>query len=71
MTERSEPANPFVVVRDDAPTVARLRGAVAAIGNFDGVHRGHRAVIEAALSRADAIGAPAIALRKAVRVACR
>jgi riboflavin kinase/FMN adenylyltransferase len=62
MTERSEPANPFVVVHDDAPTVARLRGAVAAIGNFDGVHRGHRAVIEAALSRASTIGAPAVAV---------
>jgi riboflavin kinase / FMN adenylyltransferase len=62
MTERSEPANPFVVVHDDAPTVARLKGAVAAIGNFDGVHRGHRAVIEAALSRASMIGAPAIAV---------
>ena len=62
MTERSEPANPFVVVRDDAPAVARLKGAVAAIGNFDGVHRGHRAVIDAALSRAGTIGAPAIAV---------
>jgi riboflavin kinase/FMN adenylyltransferase len=62
MTERSEPANPFVVVHDGAPTVARLKGAVAAIGNFDGVHRGHRAVIDAALSRAGTIGAPAIAV---------
>jgi len=62
MTERSKPTSPFVVVHDDAPTVARLRGAVAAIGNFDGVHRGHGAVIEAALSRAATIGAPAIAV---------
>jgi riboflavin kinase/FMN adenylyltransferase len=62
MTERSQPTSPFVVVHDDAPTVARLRGAVAAIGNFDGVHRGHGAVIEAALSRAAKIGAPAIAV---------
>jgi riboflavin kinase/FMN adenylyltransferase len=62
MTERSKPTSPFVVVHDDAPTVARLRGAVAAIGNFDGVHRGHGAVIEAALSRAAKIGAPAIAV---------
>src|SRR5450432_4246883 len=28
------------------------RGALVAIGNFDGVHLGHRAVIEAALSEA-------------------
>src|SRR5207344_2243681 len=39
-----------------------LDGAVLAIGNFDGVHRGHRAVIAAALSRARALGRPAAAL---------
>jgi riboflavin kinase / FMN adenylyltransferase len=39
-----------------------LRGAVVAIGNFDGVHRGHRAVIGAALQKARALGRPAAAL---------
>jgi len=34
------------------------RGAVAAIGNFDGVHLGHRAVIEAARDAAEGRGAP-------------
>lgn len=34
-------------------------GAVVAIGNFDGVHRGHQAVIGEAVRRARAIGAPA------------
>ena len=55
------PAKNFRVVRDLAPDDA-LHGAVVAIGNFDGVHRGHRAVIAAAIERAKASGAPAAAL---------
>src|SRR6476620_10990330 len=44
----------FHVVRGGADGVdgGPLAGAVVAIGNFDGVHRGHRAVIGAALKRA-------------------
>ncbi len=34
------------------------RGAVAALGNFDGLHRGHRVVIAAAGRRALELGAP-------------
>ncbi len=55
------PAKTFSVVRDDAPAGA-LRGAAVAIGNFDGVHRGHKAVIAAALSRARSLSKPAAAL---------
>ena len=54
-------AKRFRVVRDVAPDDA-LRGAVVAIGNFDGVHRGHRAVIGAAIARAKALGRRAAAL---------
>ena len=42
--------------------IGPLHGTVVAIGNFDGVHRGHRAVIGAALKRAKALGRKAAAL---------
>lgn len=54
-------ARNFQVVRDFAPGEA-LRGATVAIGNFDGVHRGHKAVIAAALARGRALGKPSAAL---------
>ena len=51
----------FQVVHDFAPGEA-LRGATVAIGNFDGVHRGHKAVIAAALARGRALGKRSAAL---------
>jgi hypothetical protein len=36
-----------------------LKGAALAIGNFDGVHRGHQAVLQTAQEAAKAAGAPA------------
>lgn len=39
-----------------------LRGCVVAIGNFDGVHRGHQAVLERALELAKQNGLPALVL---------
>jgi len=62
MNASANPTQPFIVAHDDEPRIAHLRGAVAAIGNFDGVHRGHRAVIDAAITRARALDAPAIAV---------
>src|SRR5215469_14941664 len=52
----------FTVIRDDTPAPALPRGAVVAMGNFDGVHLGHRAVIAAALEMGRAHGQPAFAL---------
>jgi riboflavin kinase / FMN adenylyltransferase len=62
MTDQPQPKEPFVVIRGEAPADHALDGAVVAIGNFDGVHRGHRAVIAAALARAKALGRKAAAL---------
>jgi riboflavin kinase / FMN adenylyltransferase len=52
----------FLVIRDNTPMTAVLRGAVVAMGNFDGVHLGHRAVIAAALKMGRTHNRPALAL---------
>lgn len=39
-----------------------LRGCVLTIGNFDGVHRGHRRILSEARSLADAVAAPVVAV---------
>ena len=52
----------FTVIRDNTPESAIPRGAVVAMGNFDGVHLGHRAVIGAALAMGRARGVPALAV---------
>jgi len=52
----------FTVVRDQGPGLDALRGAVVALGNFDGVHRGHLQVIGTARERARALQRPAAAL---------
>jgi riboflavin kinase / FMN adenylyltransferase len=55
-------ASDFTVIRDNAPAASTPKGMVVAMGNFDGVHLGHRAVIDAALRMGQAHGRPAFAV---------
>jgi riboflavin kinase/FMN adenylyltransferase len=57
MTQRA-----FTVVRDGEELPSNLRRAFVAIGNFDGVHRGHRAVIDRAIELAREDRRPAVVL---------
>ncbi|ABE63896.1 FMN adenylyltransferase [Nitrobacter hamburgensis X14] len=52
----------FTIIRDTTPAAAIPKGSVVAMGNFDGVHLGHRAVIEAALAMSRSRGKPAFAV---------
>jgi riboflavin kinase/FMN adenylyltransferase len=62
MTESPPPMPAFALVHGQEPLPAALKSPIVAIGNFDGVHRGHRAVIEAARARGERLGRPAAAL---------
>ncbi|THF58506.1 bifunctional riboflavin kinase/FAD synthetase [Ollibium composti] len=55
-------AGSFTHLPADAPLPQHLRGGVVAIGNFDGVHRGHQAVLGRALEEAARRGVPALVL---------
>ena len=52
----------FLRIHDYSQIPANLRGGVVAIGNFDGVHHGHRAVLDRALKLAKAKNLPALVL---------
>jgi riboflavin kinase/FMN adenylyltransferase len=52
----------FTVIRDSTPAADIPKGTVVAMGNFDGVHLGHRAVIAAALKMGKVRGRPALAV---------
>lgn len=58
MTAQQKPAR--LASLADLP--AAWRGAVVAIGNFDGVHCGHQAVLTAASAEAEHLGAPCLML---------
>lgn len=46
----------MLVILGNEPFPERARGAVLAIGNFDGVHRGHKALLREAMKNARASG---------------
>ncbi len=48
------------IIRTLASLPAAARGGAVSIGNFDGVHRGHVAIVQRLLERAEAVGGPAI-----------
>jgi len=50
--------HPFIVALDPQEPPPRLEGAVVAIGNFDGLHRGHAGVIARGLGLAKRLGRP-------------
>ena len=52
----------FTVIRDSSSPAAIPKGMVVAMGNFDGVHLGHRAVIDAARRMGAAHGRAAFAV---------
>lgn len=52
----------FIVAEDPEAPPAGLAGAVVAIGNFDGVHRGHQAVMGRARDLAKDLGRPTAVL---------
>ena len=55
-------AEAFLRVSGEEAVPTRLRGGVVAIGNFDGIHRGHQAVLERAFEEARRRGVPALVL---------
>jgi riboflavin kinase / FMN adenylyltransferase len=50
------------VVRDPLRAASLPRGGIATIGNFDGVHLGHRRILESVTARARESGRPSVAI---------
>lgn len=48
------------LIRDLAALPVAYRSGAVAIGNFDGVHRGHARIVERLLARAGEVGGPAV-----------
>src|SRR5689334_20602333 len=61
-TRRGRGFGSVITLENLAEVAARLRGGYLAVGNFDGVHRGHSQLLGQLRDRARAAGARAIAL---------
>src|ERR1700753_3671463 len=60
---RHEAGAEMIPVFDDWQSVpAAWKGGAVALGNFDGVHRGHQALLATTADQARALGAPLVAL---------
>jgi riboflavin kinase/FMN adenylyltransferase len=57
-----EGAHPFIVARDPWALPPGLAGAVVALGNFDGLHRGHKGVLARARALATKLQKPCAVL---------
>jgi riboflavin kinase / FMN adenylyltransferase len=62
MTQPATPSASEPFLRLTAETSLPLLGSYVAIGNFDGVHRGHQAMIARLTDRARSAGRPAVAV---------
>jgi riboflavin kinase/FMN adenylyltransferase len=60
--QRNATPRGFAVCRGGEATPPGLRNAVVALGNFDGVHRGHRRLIEKTIAMAAERGCPSAVL---------
>ena len=52
----------MIIVRANETLPAEMKGGVVVIGNFDGVHRGHQAVIGEAWELAQSMGSPLVVM---------
>jgi len=50
------------IIRNKSTFAANFKGCVATIGNFDGVHRGHQALLKLLKDRSQALGLPSLVL---------